>query len=53
MKVIESSFKSALRQGLYDLTLDKKWEVNVWQFYMGDLANIVSEANLYPADDPI
>lgn len=53
MKVIEGAFKAVLKQGIYDITLDRKWEVQFWQFFMGDLGNIASEANNYPADDPI
>ena len=45
------ALKYALSLGLADVTLDKKWEVPSFQFYMGDLANAVNYAANFPADD--
>ena len=52
MAQIKNSVLFALEQGLADVRVDKAWEVNTFQFYMGDLGNIFSAAYSYKPDDP-
>lgn len=49
---MREALKYAYSLGLADVKLDKKWEVPSFQLYMGDLANAVSYAANFPADDP-
>jgi hypothetical protein len=49
--IVRSMFKEALTKGLYDVTLDRTWEVPGFQFFMGDLGNSVPYANYAPAGD--
>jgi hypothetical protein len=42
---------AALEQGLLSTKLDRSFEVQEFQFYMGDLGNFVDEANNYPANE--
>ena len=50
MSTLSETFKYALAQGLYNVNLDKNWEVTAFQFYMGDLSNFMSAANKYQPD---
>lgn len=43
--------KEAVSKGLFDVTIDNTWDVNTFQFYMGDLGNSVPYANYVPAND--
>lgn len=43
----------SLAKGLYDVSLDKSWEVPVFQLYMGDLSNAVPFATNFPSLTPI
>jgi hypothetical protein len=43
--------KEAIQKGLFDVSLDKSWEVPTFQFYMGDLGNSVIYANYAPSGD--
>lgn len=49
---VRNSLIFALEQGLGDVTVDKKWEVSAFQFYMGDLGNMFPAAYDYKPDDP-
>lgn len=44
-------FKEALTKGLFDVNLDRTWDVPGFQLYMGDLGNSVPYANYAPASD--
>ncbi len=37
----------AFNKGLFNLTLDKTWQTEVFQFAMGDLANAIPYANIF------
>ena len=52
MSVLKESLLEAANAGLFNVKLDKKWEVPAFQFYMGDLANTVAYAGNFAADDP-
>jgi hypothetical protein len=43
--------KEALSKGLFDVTLDRTWEVPGFQLFMGDLGNAVPYASYAPAGD--
>lgn len=43
----------SLSKGLYNVELDKSWEVPVFQLYMGDLSNALPFANSFPSLTPI
>jgi hypothetical protein len=51
INTIRSVFKEALSKGLYDVNLDRTWEVQGFQFFMGDLGNSVNYANSVPSSD--
>ena len=43
----------AINKGLFNLTLDKNWQTEVFQFVMGDLANAIPYANIYNSNSSI
>lgn len=43
----------SLSKGLYNVVLDKSWEVPVFQLYMGDLSNALPFATNFPSLAPI
>ena len=43
----------SLSKGLYNVVLDKSWEVPVFQLYMGDLSNALPFANNFDSLTPI
>ena len=45
-------FKYAVSSGLYAAKIDRLWEVPSFQFYMGDLSNVIPEASRYLPDSP-
>ena len=47
---MSETFKYALQMGLYTVALDSKWQVQTFQFYMGDLSNVIPEASKYLPD---
>lgn len=51
MSTVRSMLKEAISKGLFDITLDRSWEVPGFQFYMGDLGNFVPSANFLPSND--
>ena len=51
MSSVRSMFKEAITKGLFDITLDRNWEVPGFQFYMGDLGNFIPYANFLPSID--
>lgn len=53
MSTLLNTFRYALTKGLYDMTLDKSYEVPAFQFYMGDLSNFIPNAAIYSATEPI
>ena len=48
---VRAMIKEALSKGLYDVTLDRTWEVPGFQLFMGDLGNAVPYATYAPAGD--
>ena len=52
MGIVKTTIQRAATMGLFDQTLDKKFEVPYFQFFMGDLGNFVDYANYLPAHDP-
>ena len=43
-----------IQTGILNVTIDRMWDVPNFQFYMGDLANVVPEAaNSYQANDVV
>lgn len=53
MSWIKSTAAKAASEGLFDATLDSKWDIEMFQFYMGDLTNIIDEAKKYPPTTPL
>lgn len=51
MSAVRSMYKEGIAKGLFNLTLDRSWEVPGFQFYMGDLGNFVPSANFLPSND--
>lgn len=49
---VRAMVKEAISKGLFDVTVDKSWEVPGFQFFMGDLGNSVAYANYAPSADP-
>ncbi len=45
LDVIEAILLEALKHGLVKKTLDKKWNVQQFQFYLGDLGSAFEKAN--------
>ena len=52
MSTLSEAFRSFLTNGGFNVNLDQKWDVDTFQFYMGDLANFVPQANQFMADEP-
>lgn len=52
MSTLSEAFRGFLENGGFNVDLDQKWNVDTFQFYMGDLANFVSQANQFMADEP-
>lgn len=50
MSTLSEAFRSFLTNGGFNVNLDQKWDVDTFQFYMGDLANFVPQANQFMAD---
>lgn len=48
---VRAMIKEALSKGLYDVTLDRTWDVPGFQLFMGDLGNAVPYATYAPAGD--
>lgn len=53
LKSLKAAFITALGKGLFTVKLDKKWEGQAFQFYIGDLANGVPFGNNFASDLPI
>lgn len=53
MSAFKDTFTQAINKGLFDVTLDKRWEVPSAQFYMGDLASSIPSAANYNPETPI
>ena len=49
---MEQTFRFAVSLGLYSVVIDKNWEVPVFQFFMGDLANFIPGAAKFVPDSP-
>lgn len=50
---MRNTYIAAIKNGLFDIKLDKSWESNAFQFYIGDIANAVPYARKFQADLPI
>ena len=53
MESVQFLVIEAINRGLFNVTLDKSWESDSFQFFMGDLANAVPYANNNNATQPI
>lgn len=51
MPVLTETLRDALRAGLFNVTLDKGWQVPAFQFFMGDLSGAIPAAEKYAPDD--
>lgn len=41
---IKATAKYFADKGLFDVKLDNKWDINMFQFYIGDLGNVIPKA---------
>ena len=52
MGSIRATVQKVATMGLFDQVLDKRYEVPMFQFFMGDMGNFIDYANKLPAHDP-
>ncbi len=50
---IKNIIQESISRGIYNVTLDKSWQVQIFQLYIGDLANAVPYADYFNANSPI
>ena len=53
MSSVKFMVGEALNRGLFNVSLDKSWESEVFQFFMGDFGNAVPYADRYASTDAI
>lgn len=53
LEVFRATFIYGLRNGLFNTILDQRWENSIFQFYCGDLANVMYDLIAEPANKPV
>jgi hypothetical protein len=52
LEIFRATFMYGLKAGFFNTVLDQKWDNEIFQFYLGDLANAIDALKAEPANRP-
>lgn len=50
---VKATFNYFVDKGLLDVKLDNKWDIEMFQFYLGDIGNVIPEAQKFKPSTPV